>query len=211
MPRYERKYRIQDVDRAVVEQVLRTHPASLKKLYPNRQINNIYFDTNGLTAYKENVTGVANRKKYRVRWYGYEPTVVKNPRLEIKIRQNEVGDKLWYDMEEFDWADLSTLTKQVNQYAAPNVLQPVLQNSYTRAYFGTADGQFRLTLDWDLNYTSLLTNRIFRKPQFREKNTIILEIKYDRELEQQANRITQYIPFRRGKNSKYVSGIEYCR
>lgn len=211
MLRYERKYRIIDVDRSVVEQVLRNHPASLKKLYPNRQINNIYFDTSGLTTYKENVTGVAARKKYRVRWYGYEPMVVKNPRLEIKIRQNEVGDKLFYEVDEFELADLSRLTKQVNQHTAPNFLKPVLQNTYTRAYYGTSDGKFRVTLDWNLSYTSLLMNRIFRKQQFLEKNTIILEIKYDKELEQEASRITQYIPFRRGKNSKYVTGIDYCK
>ncbi len=210
MLRYERKYRIEQVSLTVVEQVIRNHPASLIKLYPDRQINNIYFDTNGLTTYHDNVMGIAYRKKYRVRWYGYEPTVVKDPILEIKVRQNEVGTKLYYPVDIFDFSNLDGVTKQVNRYVFPNQIQPVLQNSYRRSYYGTRDGKFRLTLDWDLSYASLRHRQRFQKHHFQQKNVFVLELKYAQELEQESSRITQYLPFRRTKNSKYVSGIEWC-
>ncbi len=45
---------------------------------------------------------------------------------------------------------------------------------------------------------------------FKEEWTSILELKYDEEFDNKADRITQYFAFRRTKNSKYVSGIEYC-
>ena len=70
--RYERKYKIENVALDVIIQALKMHPAGLSKIYPDRQINNIYFDTPGLTTYKENVMGIANRDKYRVRWYGWD-------------------------------------------------------------------------------------------------------------------------------------------
>ncbi len=210
MLRYERKYKIEGVDLSTVFQTIRNHPASLSQIYPDRQINNIYYDTMGLTTYKENVMGIAERKKFRVRWYGYDPLVVKSPQLEIKLRKNEVGDKIIHPVEPFELDNLRGLTKQVNQLVPPNYLQPVLQNSYKRAYFGTTDKKFRVTVDWELSYGGLFNQPQFRKHDFREKNVIILELKYDRDLEKEASRISQYFPFRRTKNSKYVTGVEYC-
>lgn len=210
MLRYERKYRIENVDLATVFQTIKLHTASLRKIYPDRQINNIYFDTPSLTTYKENVMGIANRKKYRVRWYGYDPLIIRNPQLEIKHRQNEVGAKTIAPVQDFSFQDLKPLTKQVNQICQPILLEPVLQNSYQRAYFGTRDKKFRITVDWNLSYASMRTTKRFRKHQQYEKNCIILEVKYDKELEKEADRITQFFPFRRTKNSKYVSGVELC-
>ncbi len=210
MLRYERKYRIEDVSLSTVLQVIRLHPASLRQLYPNRQINNIYFDTPGLTTYKENVMGISTRKKYRVRWYGDDPLVVKKPLLEIKNRNNEVGNKDIFKVEEFSFERLQPLIKQVNNLCQPLILEPVLQNSYKRAYFGTSDKKFRITVDWDLSYASMRNTNIFRKHHQFEPKIIVLEIKYDKDLENEANRISQYFPFRRTKNSKYVSGVELC-
>jgi hypothetical protein len=37
-----------------------------------------------------------------------------------------------------------------------------------------------------------------------------LELKYDSIYDDQVDEILRFIPFRRSKNSKYVSGIEIC-
>jgi len=210
MLRYERKYRIENVDLATIFQVVRMHPAGLSKIFPHRQINNIYFDTPQLTTYKENVMGISNRKKYRVRWYGYDPLIIKKPQLEIKIRNNEVGSKKTIPVAPFDFSNLEPLTQEINKNCHPAFLQPVLQNSYKRAYFGTTDKKFRVTIDWDLSYCSLLSNQVFTKHQYYERGVVVIEIKYDKNLEEEANRISQFLPFRRTKNSKYVCGVEYC-
>jgi len=68
--RYERKYKLDLATPAFVKQVIKMHPASFRKIHPDRQVNNIYFDTIDLTTYKDNVIGIADRKKFRVRWYG---------------------------------------------------------------------------------------------------------------------------------------------
>ena len=210
MYRYERKYRIENVDLSIVEQIIRLHPAGLRKIYPDRQINNIYYDTPSLSTYKENVMGIANRKKFRVRWYGYETHIMKNPILEIKNRQNEVGFKNNFEVNSFSFDNILPLTEEVNERCKPLILEPSIQNSYKRAYFGTFDKKFRVTLDWNLSYASLRRTSRFKSPQYKEYNTIILELKYDKELEKEAHRITQHFPFRRTKNSKYVCGVELC-
>ena len=45
--RYERKYKIEGVSLGIILQSIAMHPAGLSKIYPDRQINNIYFDTPG--------------------------------------------------------------------------------------------------------------------------------------------------------------------
>lgn len=210
--RYERKYRIEGISLNLILQTLRLHPASLSKIHPDRQINNIYFDTPELTTYKENVMGIADRDKYRVRWYGWDPLVVKKPKLELKHRRNNVGTKTIYKVAPFEFEDLSGLIKEVNELSGTfATLRPVLQNSYKRAYFGTRDEKFRVTIDWDLSYASMFATKQFRRHQQFEPNVHILEVKYEQELEAEADRISQYFPFRSTKNSKYVTGVDLCR
>jgi SPX domain protein involved in polyphosphate accumulation len=209
--RYERKYKIENVALAVIIQAIKLHPAGLSKIYPDRQINNIYFDTPGLTTYKENVMGIANRDKFRVRWYGWNPFEIEKARLEIKHRRNNVGNKTIYPVAPFSFDNLSSVSREVNQLSGTfALLQPALQNSYRRAYYGTRDQKFRITLDWDLSYASLRTcNRLRRHQQF-DSQVYILEVKYEQEIEKEADRISQFFPFRATKNSKYVTGIDKC-
>lgn len=209
--RYERKFRIEDIDYHQILQVFRLHPSGLRPLHDIRQINNIYFDTPQLTTYKDNVMGLAERKKFRVRWYGEEITNVQKPLLEIKQRLSEIGLKFHHAVSEFSLDNLQQLIREVNQKSGSDaLLMPVLLNSYKRAYYSTNDEKFRLTLDWDLSYTGLLGTPNFKKHHIKEYNVSIVEIKYDIQHEADVDRVVQYLPFRRTKNSKYVTGVDLC-
>ncbi len=207
--RYERKYRIEDQSLAFVEQMIRHHPWGFRTLFPDRQVNNIYFDTPGMTCYKENVAGVAERKKYRVRWYGgLTATEGTKNQLEIKIKNNALGDKERYAFPAFslsDWNKLGTVV--AGSLRRPVSLIPTLLNSYQRSYYGLATEKFRITIDRKLGYCPLIQEN--QQPEIRHMDeAIIVEIKYDETLEAEANQVLQYIPFRATKNSKYVTGIE---
>jgi SPX domain protein involved in polyphosphate accumulation len=210
--RYERKYRIEGLSLPLILQSLRLHPASLRPIFAERQVNNIYFDTPGLVTYKNNVAGQAQRKKYRVRWYGNNVRHIESPQLEVKIRDMELGIKKTFPTELFHLSNLRKLSKEVNTLCpeAGTMLQPVLLNSYKRLYFASADRHFRLTVDYDLRYTPLLNNTYLNQHHYTEENVAILEIKYDAAFDDLSDRITQYIPYRRTKNSKYVTGIDLC-
>ncbi|MEM1319766.1 MAG: polyphosphate polymerase domain-containing protein [Bacteroidota bacterium] len=206
--RHERKYKIDPLHLPVVHEVLRQHPGSFRTIFPDRQINNIYFDTPGLTAYKDNVMGIAERKKYRVRWYGDDPLEVQQPVLEVKIKNNELGWKESQQMEGFDWNNLMELARRVGRMTKKmEPLQPVLMNAYRRSYYGTANGQYRITIDHQLRFFSLLQARRFTRFQISEP-VVIVELKYAAELDEAAEEIRQYIPFRQTKSSKYVTGVD---
>lgn len=205
--RYELKYKFNHFSLDAVLQAVRLHPAGFRKAFPDRQINNIYFDTPGLTTLEDNVSGVANRKKFRVRWYGEDPKLIQSPRFETKIKQNMLGDKVVQSVEPFSLNDLSEITKTINQNAGLNHgLRPVLLNSYLRSYFTTSDNHFRITIDRDMRYHSLLMGNSFRGYVIRDAD-LILELKYDESLDGNTDRITQHLPFRQTKSSKYVTGV----
>ncbi len=205
--RYERKFKIDSISADVVRQVIINHPASFRKIFPDRKVNNIYFDTISLSAYFDNVEGVPDRRKYRVRWYGNDIFKINNPTLEIKIKSNQLGYKKSFPVEEFQLDDLSLLVKDVRSKSNTyNTFQPTLVNSYLRSYYGTSDGKYRITIDRNLQYFSLLNARNFTRYQI-EDQAVVLELKYDETLDDEAAFILQYIPFRYSKSSKYVSGL----
>ena len=56
--------------RGMLRHWLHMHPAGFFSPYPERQVNNVYFDTWDYRAYAENLAGVSERSKVRYRWYG---------------------------------------------------------------------------------------------------------------------------------------------
>lgn len=206
--RYERKYRITASDLAIIVQTVRNHPASFRKIFPDRQVNNVYWDTLGLQTYHDNVMGIAERQKFRIRWYGDEVREINQPRLEIKKRINELGDKDIFKLDDFELEDINQLSNEIATLTKVNTnLIPVLLSSYRRSYWGTSDQKFRITVDYDMQFHSIMNDGKFRAYAYMDK-AIVLELKYDEEYENQADRISQFIPFRRTKNSKYVIGVE---
>ena len=213
--RYERKYKAEHLDFALVQQMVRLHPAGFRKIFPDRQVNNIYLDTEDLTTYKENVMGIAERKKFRIRWYGDSVKQIQDPTFEIKIKNNLLGSKLSKPFPIFDLSEFYFLNykknkqiAQVQSFAeAQQDLRPVLLNSYLRSYYGSPDKKFRITIDRHLRYFSLLHSFSFEKYLIQDPG-LVIELKYEEHLDEQTDRITQHFPFRLTKSSKYVTGVE---
>ena len=211
-PRYERKYRV-EVALPVVREILRQHPAGFRTLYPDRQVNNLYFDTPDFHTYRANVAGTGERQKFRVRWYGNDywhlPDAV---RFEVKHRRNQTGTKDVHRFARFEWERLPELTERVNEVTrAFGLLHPVLFSHYRRAYLGTPDGRFRLTIDTEQRFLAARNQHLGGHSRtdrhFRTQDGIVLELKYDAEHDDAAQRILQYFPFRQTKSSKYVNGV----
>lgn len=210
--RYERKYQIHHLSKSATEQAVKLHPAGFRKLFPNRQVNNIYFDTPDYQNCRDNIEGSNQRKKYRLRWYGTDLQQINNPRFEIKIKHNELGRKEIVNFPNHQLSNLTQITQQVNQLMIKDKplqflkLSPTLLNTYQRSYFGTSDGKFRITLDWNLQFRPPLHQGAFQQQPFIEKQ-IILELKYEEQDDVLAQTIFSYLPFRQTKSSKYVRGV----
>ena len=205
--RYERKYKVDQLSLDMVHQVIRSHPASFKKIFPDRQVNNIYFDTPGHRCYIDNVMGISHRKKVRVRWYGAKENTHAQNTLEVKIKENELGRKESQPFPSFSWSDVPKLGQQIDQLLNLGAtFQPVLLNAYHRSYYGTSNGQFRITIDHRLQYLPLA--RVSHNFQFQwEDPDVVVELKYEQDLEEKVQMIRQYLPFRQTKSSKYVTGL----
>lgn len=215
--RYERKFMIDAITYQEVEQQIKIHPAVFSPIYHPRFINNIYFDTNELDFYYDNVSGRSSRRKARIRWYGDVNGMVSKPVLEFKIREGTLGNKISFPLHSF------TVDENLNQeklaevfrksdlplWALENLLhfKPALLNRYRRKYFLSFDGKFRLTIDNELAYYGIGGNNNNFLEQYTS-NDVIVELKYDRKYDEAAVFISNNLPFRLTKSSKYVNGIE---
>ncbi|MDX1407610.1 MAG: VTC domain-containing protein [Saprospiraceae bacterium] len=206
--RYERKYRITEVMSQSVVAGLLCHPAGFRRQYSDRQINNIYFDTPELKTFQENLAGISERSKYRLRWYGPRLDRVDNARWEVKSRRNMLGTKSVTPVNGvYTLEDLMAIKRMVNGTFAPEVdLHPKLINTYQRSYFISADRRFRATVDRSLDFLPLSGQP--RHTRFNLTDpAVILEVKYAFSDDDRAVHVLDAIPYRQSKSSKYVTGI----
>ncbi len=219
MFRYERKFHILELSRSQVDAIVRVNTAHFSKIFESRWINNIYLDTWTMSSYHENLVGCSHdRIKYRIRWYGDLFGMVEQPVLELKIKHGEVNRKVSYPLSQITMPGglssrnirdlLASCDAPASLRGELLKLKPMIVNRYKRNYFLSADRQFRLTIDSDIEfYDASRDCSSMRAPQ-HERRAVILELKYPVEAAPQANRISQQFPFRMTRNSKYISGVE---
>ena len=207
MKRFERKYRILGMDYSIVHQQIRSHPAGFRTLYPDRQINNVYFDTPDLELFRDNLAGIGSRRKYRVRWYGEDIDIISSPRLETKMRDNELGEKIVRELPGEIISSINSLSYYISKDLSSNYsIDPVLMNTYKRSYLISNDKKFRATIDRNMKFYSLNLKKersFFPVADY----SCIVEIKYDEHHDDDWDHISQSMPFRSTKNSKYITGI----
>jgi SPX domain protein involved in polyphosphate accumulation len=171
-----------------------------------------------MANYHDNLDGKSQRMKIRIRWYGNLFGAIKQPVLEIKTKNGYVGNKLSFPLETIvmnESLSVDYIQKVFNESKIPGSVKLRLRdlkfsllNCYKRKYFLSCDKKFRITIDSDLRFLKLSpVNNIFSNVLVDHSNTI-LELKYEKEADMFAERITNYFPFRMTKSSKYVSGIE---
>ena len=216
--RYERKFTIPNsYSFKKIEQVVKKNYYLFREVFYKRQVNNIYFDSALMNDFHDNVLGVSDRKKIRIRWYGATFGEIKKPVLEIKIKKGLVGDKWSFKLKPFKLDDSFTSEYIQEIFNTSNLPLPILEsvktvdptllNSYFRRYYLSADNKFRITLDFNLLYYKIdkRFNDFRRKPS-TDPNKIV-ELKYALQDDIEAHAVSKQFPFRLNKNSKYVNGI----
>ena len=216
--RYERKFNITELPCRKIILLVKQHPEMFREIYNERTINNIYLDTHNKKSYYENEAGIAGRTKYRIRWYGKSQNKVKNPKLELKIKKGLVGSKVSYDIPSFEldkYFNYFNYLKIIRDKNLPNLikeelksLKPSLLNNYCRRYFLSNNKNFRITIDYNQNYSMIKIKDNLFLNKIADDNSVILEIKYNLDRDKDIERITNYFPFRMTKNSKYMNGVD---
>lgn len=206
--RYERKYNIKNASQREVELVLLQNPAVFQEAFPDRWINSIYLDDAAFSSLNENLSGISKRNKYRIRWYGQTLNQIHKPKLEIKIKNNFVNSKQFFELPDFtldpNFDCVRFLKSQVPDIKLK--LFPVSIIQYLRSYYVSQNGKVRATLDRKLKYY-LYQGRLLMLNSPYNDPSLVLEIKYDKDYDDHMLPIFNEIPFRLTKNSKYVNSI----
>lgn len=209
--RYELKITCRAESLAQARNWIQLHPEGFRTAYPPRLVNNIYLDAADLRFLNANLSGLSDKQKLRIRWYGEEP---KEPVLELKYKHNWLGGKLRVPLSQP--IDLCQSWSQILANVAANVpvswqhllgktSQPMLLNRYRREYYVTPDGVIRATLDYeqeayDQNH-SLRPNLHHRLPI---ENLLVIELKGDSSQSERLEHVCSQFPVRLSRNSKYA-------
>lgn len=205
MMRYERKYRIEDQTYDQVRMEILSIVGAFSESYPDRWVNSIYLDSTDFSALRENQSGVSDRSKYRLRWYGDLYEDMPTPILEEKVKNNLLGYKN-------TWCIPSTTLSPDNLRTSLDLSQirdmdirPVTMIRYLRTYLESFDHRVRITIDRRLQYRGI--NNYVIDPYPIIDDATVLEVKYDKSIEYEIDHILQSIRYRLTKNSKFVSGV----
>ncbi|MEM9051734.1 MAG: polyphosphate polymerase domain-containing protein [Bacteroidota bacterium] len=216
--RFERKFVVENQSVQFVRQIIRINPIGFRSVFEPRRINNIYFDSPSLNNYFDNHFGKSARTKVRIRWYGDTFGRIDNPILEFKMKRALVGKKKSFKLLPFELSEATTKQDFFELFKSSNLpeevlnevkrMVPTLLNSYKREYYKSFDGKYRFTVDVNLKFYNVKPKNNRFKRFTEEKDTIIIELKYDENDTDKVSLITSSFPVRLNKYSKYVRGIE---
>lgn len=213
--RHEIKFVLPAAAAEAIELWLRTSSLGFRVTHPERQVNNIYFDTPDVATVADKLAGVSRRAKVRYRWYGTD-TMPAAGQLEVKQRDNAVGFK-----ESFAVAVPPSGRSRIGFVRGLRAVlpargrawldafpDPILLNRYRRRYHASADRGVRATVDRDL---VVLDQRTGPFPQLvrsaRLPCVVILELKLAPALRARASRELTDLGFVASACSKYELGV----
>ena len=212
--RYEIKYVLWDHELAHFEHWLDSQPY-FHRAYPGRTVNSIYLDTPDFTTASDNLSGIADRTKYRLRWYGSEEAELS--RFEIKIKKGRLGRKVFADLacsaSEFqglptEERDRLLIAQKSLQPELPpsDPLQPVLSVKYDRDYFERGR-EIRVTIDRNLMFGELWFDSAAKKVDRLSAAQNVIEFKFSPDDKDLAAEVMFDLPFYPVRNSKYILGL----
>lgn len=196
--RFEIKYNLKDFDEIFIKKNI-LNSTNLNKIYEDRIINSIYFDTNNFICANDNLSGQSARKKFRLRSYNNNS----NYNFEIKIKENKLTRKILLNKNIF-LKNQNIKFQKINNFLKKNYLIKICKISYLRSYYKFKD--LRVTYDRNLKYESLINNNGFSKMKSKDK---ILEIKYKHSNQniKNLNYFTFRLPTTASRNSKYLNSL----
>ena len=209
--RYELKIPLEQVQLIEFQHGLKQLGLYPKRAFPGRQINSVYFDSHDLKDYVDNVSGIADRCKTRIRWYNEDTSRLT---LELKIKKNKASYKESLKLKNTDlhdprlYQDVRKIMKSHSE-STENVLLrdvfPALEVQYEREYF-MLDKDLRMTIDVNQKFRRLYPRPM--KDLVESPVYCVVEFKFPAEKRADMQALMRNIPFRVFRHSKYVIGMD---
>ena len=170
----------------------------LKKIFPDRIVESIYFDTKDLQFFNLSEEGVTPRFKIRLR--GYNNQKLNN--LEIKKTKNYHREKIILKNFKFNNFELH---KTLKSMGINNIVDQKIRVKYLRSYY-ELENIGRITMDENIEFFS--PSKEFGNS--KKINKIILEVK-NQSKEIDKNHVEKIINLKESRFSKYCVGINSFR
>ena len=208
--RYERKWVFKNINYLELVIALLRSKLLFSFHHKKRKVNSLYFDDKNLTSIRENLDGISEKTKYRIRWYG-DKNFISNPNFEIKKKKDFEKNKKTFNFDEIekfsfiDERNIIYLEELVNnKFKLKKKVFPILTTHYDREYFISNNNLIRATIDYNLE-SRILNNKTDKNILKSYNHYITLEIKYDTNLDHYVRKNLANINNRLSKNSKFVN------
>ena len=211
--RYEIKFVLDNARLSDAMQWLYNETTAIKT-YDNRKVNSIYFDDVGFSSVRDNLAGISQRNKLRLRWYGEQKHTL--PIFEVKTKNGRLGCKTTYPIQSIENSlmklNIDKITsKCISGLEEQNIvfdehLVPTLQVNYEREYYETHEG-IRITIDQNIQFsdtqlhTTLDENNSFPYP-FK-----VMEIKFKPSMKNTVAKLIKPLHITPKRHSKYLVGL----
>ena len=211
--RYEIKFVLNSVKLSDAMEWLYTSTTA-KMAYENRIVNSIYFDDISFSSVRDNLTGVSQRNKFRLRWYENENNECLA--FEAKIKNGRLSRKEIYpinlskdNLMEFSVGDIASKCikdLEMNNVIFDDYMAPTLKVSYEREYYETYNG-IRITIDQHINFSDVYSHSMLAEEKPINYPYNVMELKFSPSMKKEVSKLIQSLHITPTRHSKYLVGM----
>lgn len=195
-----------------IEYKIKSSNLLMYREYDDRIVNSIYLDDIYLTSMDENIQGISNRTKWRLRWYN---SCLEKASLERKKKFGYAGNKENYNIYLApNIQTFSEIKKAIETQLSKSViiqitnLAPVVKVVYTRSYWRSKLHDVRLTVDREIRYYRTNNYRKFgMEIPLNVDAEVLMEVKYPDTSEGLITNLFSDFNLITSRNSKYARAI----
>jgi hypothetical protein len=218
--RYEIKFVVEETRVIDLLRWAMTQTAMVNK-YRSRNVNSLYLDDDTLESATDNLSGISNRSKHRIRWYGApNATPDAPPVIEIKNRRSSLGFKKTIPFPELHQNVLEWPVGKIAE-AANGLLQsthfhhllnshvdlrPFVHINYLREYYEDYRGM-RMTVDREILFYRTIPHQQVFTPIPQTYGPRIVEIKFQEEMRDHVSQLMNSLHLSPQRHSKYLAGL----
>ena len=182
--RNEIKFKTFNTSTFDIAQNIKRNSISFFEEYPDRWVNNIYFDNHDLDSMFQSLEGSYMRYKTRLRWYDHYLNFT-NPKLELKIKRGYMNTKKTFNCS-YSKKNIHKpfLINKINDLDLfPKMIlkdmRPIVSNKYFRKYLISSDKKIRVTIDSNLSFASLKNKSIKEIIWKKAEMLSVIELKFE--------------------------------
>jgi len=211
--RNELKYYISRPAAAIIKSRLSKimHPDSHADGFEPYFIRSVYFDDMDYTAFRDKLSGVEKRDKFRDRLYNMDSTFM------VFEQKKKIADKIQKTSQRIDMGQMRMMMKGLcigeskgllgyyDVLCRTRLLRPLVIVDYNRTVFSYPISNVRITLDQDIRakrFTGDAFNLAGEIPVI-DANSVVLEVKFDTVLPPQIKCLFEDVAKNRSAVSKY--------